>query len=55
MSKLPDSEIVKVIKGGGRAIGKSTTMPPWGRTLTDEEIVGLKDFMREFCKCTGPQ
>lgn len=54
MSKLSDKEIINVIKGGGAATSKSTMMPPWGKTLTEAEIIALKDYLRKLCKCTGP-
>jgi cytochrome c oxidase cbb3-type subunit 3 len=55
MSKLSDREIISVIKEGGRAVGKSTMMPPFSETLSEKEIIGLKDYMRELCRCTGLQ
>ncbi len=55
MSKITDADIIAVIKRGGRAVGKSTMMPPFAETLTEKEILGLMDYMRKLCKCTGPQ
>ena len=51
MGKLSDEEIISVIKEGGAATSKSTLMPPFMKTLTEEEIVRLKDYLRELCKC----
>ena len=51
MKKLTDQDIVNVIKGGGAATGKSTMMPPFGKTLTDTEVAALKDYLRKLCKC----
>ncbi|MBI5826517.1 MAG: cytochrome c [Deltaproteobacteria bacterium] len=51
MKKLTDQDIVNVIKSGGSATSKSTLMPPWGKTLTEQEINGLKDYLRKLCKC----
>lgn len=53
MSKLTDQDLINVVKGGGAATSKSTMMPPFGKTLTDDEVVALKDYMRKLCKCTG--
>lgn len=53
MAKLTDQDIVNVIKGGGAATSKSTMMPPFGKTLTEEEVVALKDYLRHLCKCKG--
>jgi mono/diheme cytochrome c family protein len=55
MSKLTDRDIINIIKGGGAATSKSTMMPPWSKTLTEKEIVALKDYLRKLCKCVGPQ
>ncbi len=54
MAKLPDVDIINVIKGGGKATGKSSMMPPFGKTLTEKEITDLKDHLRKLCKCKGP-
>ncbi len=51
MGKLTDEDIISVIKEGGAATSKSTLMPPFMKTLTDDEIIGLKDYLRELCKC----
>lgn len=51
MGKLTDEEIISVIKEGGVATSKSTLMPPFMKTLTEDEITGLKDYLRELCKC----
>ena len=46
MNKLTYEELVKVIKLGGAAIGKSPLMPPWGGSLNDEQIRDVIAFMR---------
>lgn len=51
MKKLTDDEIIDVIHNGGAATSKSTLMPAFRRTLSDKEIEGLKDYLRELCKC----
>lgn len=53
MAKLSDSDLINVIKGGGAATSKSTMMPPFGKTLTEEETVALKDYLRKLCNCKG--
>jgi cytochrome c oxidase cbb3-type subunit 3 len=53
MAKLTDQDLINVIKGGGAATSKSTMMPPFGKTLTDEEVVALKDYLRKLCNCKG--
>ena len=54
MSKLSDKDIINVIKSGGAATSKSTMMPPFGKTLSDDDITALKDYLRKLCKCKGP-
>jgi len=51
MSARTDAELFKVIKEGGQSINKSVLMPPWGSTLTDEEIKGLVKYLHHLCKC----
>ena len=51
MSGRSDDALFKVIKEGGSAISKSVLMPPWGGTLSDEEIKDLVQYLRELCKC----
>lgn len=51
MSARSDEEIFKAIKEGGRSIGKSLLMPAWGGVLSDEEIKGLVQYLRQLCKC----
>ncbi len=55
MEKLSDEDIINVIRFGGRATGISTLMPPYRNTLTEEEILELKDYLRELCQCSGPR
>ncbi len=54
MSRLSDEDLINVIRSGGRATSKSTMMPPFSGTLTKEEIIELKDYLRGLCKCAGP-
>ena len=51
MGKLTDADIENVIRDGGNATGKSTMMPPWGKSLTDGEIKELVKYLRQLCKC----
>ncbi|GMR04443.1 MAG: hypothetical protein BMS9Abin23_0341 [Thermodesulfobacteriota bacterium] len=53
MRKLTDEDIVTAIRDGGGATGKSTLMPPFGKTLTGVEIIELKDLLRRLCGCEG--
>jgi len=51
MSGRSDDTIFKVIKEGGPSIDKSILMPPWGDTLSDEEIKDMVQHLRLLCKC----
>ncbi|CAG9931342.1 c-type cytochrome [Candidatus Nitrotoga arctica] len=51
MSGRSDETLFKAIKEGGPSIDKSILMPPWGSTLSDEEIKDLVQHLRMLCKC----
>ena len=53
MNELTDTVIEKAIKRGGAAVRKSTLMPPFGKTLTENEIKDLTAYLRKLCKCKG--
>ncbi len=46
MGTLSDSQIRRVIKEGGGALGRSPQMPPWGGVLSDLEIARVTAFIR---------
>ena len=48
MSKLSDSDLFNVIKGGGGAVGKSKLMPAWGGKLSDDQIHDVIAFIRSL-------
>lgn len=37
-----------IIRGGGKAIGRSEFMPPWGQELTDEQISDVTDYLQSI-------
>ena len=51
MSELTKDDVIKVIRGGGAATGKSTMMPPFGKTITEAEIQDLVNYLRKLCNC----
>jgi len=55
MNKLSDADLKNVILDGGPAVDKSPLMPPWGKTLTPEQVDGLVKHLRKLCKCKGKQ
>lgn len=58
IGKLSDGEIFEIIEKGGAAGGLSVVMPPWGRTLSNEQIRHLVAYIRTFsseAKAGGPK
>ena len=46
LKSASDADIAKVIKEGGKAVGKAPTMPAYGTKLTDEQIQGLVQYIK---------
>ncbi len=55
MNKLSDADLKNVILDGGPAVDKSPLMPPWGKTLSVEQVDGLVKHLRNLCQCKGKQ
>jgi len=55
MSQRPDDTLFDGIFSGGYILNRSHLMPPWGQTLSFEEIKTLVNYMRELCQCQGPE
>ncbi len=43
-----DQELAAAIRSGGGAVGLSTGMPPWGRTLNERKIKNTVEYLRTF-------
>jgi mono/diheme cytochrome c family protein len=41
-----DSDLVAAIRSGGGAVGLSTGMPPWGRTINERQISNVVEYLR---------
>jgi mono/diheme cytochrome c family protein len=54
MSLRSDDALFDAIAGGGRVMGKSPRMPPFGATLSPAEIRSLVAYIRTQCNCRGP-
>jgi mono/diheme cytochrome c family protein len=54
MAIRPDDTLFDAIHSGGYIVNKSQFMPPWGGSLTTQEIKGLVGFMRALCQCQEP-
>lgn len=48
--KHSDESLVAVISKGGKTVGKSQYMPPWGSTLSGEEIDDVVAYIRTFSR-----
>jgi mono/diheme cytochrome c family protein len=46
MNALSNEHLVKVIKEGGPAVGKSAGMAPWGAALGDQGVLDVVAFVR---------
>jgi len=51
MSKLSDVDITNAITEGGPANSKSPLMPPFGKTMTAQEIKDMVVYIRKLCNC----
>ena len=54
MASKSDDRLFDAIAGGGYPMGRSVMMPPFGQTLSREEIWQLVRHLRTLCQCTGP-
>jgi mono/diheme cytochrome c family protein len=41
-----DADIAKIIKVGGKAVGKSTAMPAFGSKLKDDQIQSIVEYVK---------
>ncbi len=48
-----DEDLLAILRTGGGAVGLSTAMPPWGRTLNDRQIGQLVAFVRMLPELRG--
>jgi mono/diheme cytochrome c family protein len=50
LNNLSDEYLQNITALGGSAMGKSATMPPWGRTLTQDEIRAIVAYARAIAQ-----
>jgi mono/diheme cytochrome c family protein len=43
-----DAEIAKIIKEGGKAVGRSAMMPAFGAKLKDDQLQGIVEYVKGF-------
>lgn len=46
MDRLTDAYVMRLLKEGGPALGKSPLMGKWGRRLTDDQLRDVVTYMR---------
>jgi mono/diheme cytochrome c family protein len=51
MSSRSDHDLFKADQKGGLAIDKSVLMPPWGDSLSTDEINAMVQYLRLLCHC----
>jgi mono/diheme cytochrome c family protein len=44
----PDADIAKIIKEGGKALGRSAAMPAYGSKFSDDQINSLVQLVKGF-------
>jgi mono/diheme cytochrome c family protein len=51
----PYNDVYKelIIRGGGKRVGRSEFMPPWGEELTDEQITDAVAYLRSILTVPG--
>ena len=50
MSEWTDEQLFQIIEKGGKGVGKSKMMPPWGDQLSKAEIADLVAYIRSLAK-----
>jgi len=55
MAGRTNEELFEAVEKGGRAIGKSPNMPPWGGVLSEKEIWSLVAYMRTLHENDKPE
>lgn len=55
MSARPDDTLYDGIAAGGWVLDRSHRMPAFRESLTREQIQGLVTYIRELCRCSGPE
>jgi len=55
MGGRTNEEIFEAVSKGGRGVGKSSLMPPWGGVLSEKEIWSLVAYMRTLHKNEAPK
>ena len=54
LNALSDDYLRNIITLGGSALGKSAMMPPWGKTLTPDQIDQVVGYVRTLKRTDAP-
>jgi mono/diheme cytochrome c family protein len=54
-SMMNDMYKEMIIRRGGKAMGRSEFMPPWGEELTDEQIRDVLTYLRSIAPADAPK
>ncbi len=55
LSSRPDDTLFDGVYAGGYILNRSHLMPAWGETLSREQILELVRYLRQLCRCAGPE
>ena len=55
MAALSEETIITAISKGGKAVGKSQYMPPWGSTLRTEEVENVAAYIKALARLKGEE
>lgn len=54
-SMMPDAYKDGIIRRGGKLMGRSEFMPPWGEELTDEQVRDVVAYLRSIAPANAPK
>ncbi len=55
LSMMPDAYKKMIVQRGGKAVGRSEFMPPWGEELTHEQIGDVVNYLRMIAPPAAPK
>ncbi len=53
--KKPDADLADAIRRGGSGVGLSPLMPPWGRTLSAQQVAEVVLYIRSLKRPPAPR
>jgi mono/diheme cytochrome c family protein len=54
-SMVTDAYKERIIRLGGKRVGRSEFMPPWGEELTDEQVIDVVHYLRSIAPPGAPR